>query len=324
MARDRHPAVALFIECDPHLVDVNVHPAKAEVRFRDPGLVRALLVSAIRAAIGLQGQETSATTGQAAYDVLRRSAFSSVQMPPRGSWQPQSSFAAPLYPQQPQGFAETGQAAFTAFTPAADTRAHEAPPQEAIDRPLGAARAQIHATYIVSQTRDGLILVDQHAAHERIVYEKMKKQIASGIARQSLLIPVIVELDDHAIGLLLDHAEDLAACGLVLDSFGPGAVAVRETPALLGQDDAEALVRDIAEHLAEHESHAPLEQRLLAIISRMSCHGSVRAGRLLKPEEMNALLREMEATPGSGQCNHGRPTYIALGLNDLERLFGRA
>ena len=190
--------------------------------------------------------------------------------------------------------------------------------------PLGAARAQIHATYIVSQTRDGLILVDQHAAHERIVYEKMKKQIASGIARQSLLIPVIVELDDHAIGVLLDHAEDLAACGLVLDSFGPGAVAVRETPALLGKEDVEGLVRDVAEHLAEHESHAPLEQRFWP--SSRACPAMARCGRAacLKPEEMNALLREMEATPGSGQCNHGRPTYIALGLNDLERLFGRA
>ncbi|MGQ3361616.1 MAG: DNA mismatch repair endonuclease MutL, partial [Phreatobacter sp.] len=211
------------------------------------------------------------------------------------------------------------------IAPSADARAAEAAPTgDDLDRPLGAARAQVHGTYILSQTRDGLVIVDQHAAHERLVYERLKRQMAdSGIARQALLIPIVVELDPADAARLIERADDLAAFGLVLEPFGPGAVIVRETPAMLGDVDAEALTRDIAEHLAEWDSTAPLERRLMAVAATMACHGSVRAGRLLRPAEMNALLREMEATPGSAQCNHGRPTSVTLSLADVERLFGR-
>ncbi|MFZ1884820.1 MAG: DNA mismatch repair protein MutL, partial [Rhodoplanes sp.] len=222
-------------------------------------------------------------------------------------------------------FAEEAQAAFDVGAPSADARPQPSEATaEALDRPLGAARAQLHETYIVAQTRDGVVIVDQHAAHERIVYERMKAQLAaSGIARQTLLIPEIVELDEADVARLLARADELARYGLVIESFGPGAVAVRETPALLGQVDAQALLRDLAEHMAEWDEALPLERRLLSVAATMACHGSVRAGRRLRPEEMNALLREMEETPNAGQCNHGRPTYVELKLSDIERLFGR-
>jgi DNA mismatch repair protein MutL len=193
-----------------------------------------------------------------------------------------------------------------------------------VDRPLGAARAQVHETYIVAQTRDGVVIVDQHAAHERLVYERMKAALAqSGVARQILLIPDIVELDEADVERLTARSAELARFGLIIESFGPGAVAVRETPGMLGEIDAGALLRDLAEHMAEWDEALPLERRVLHVSATMACHGSVRAGRRLKPEEMNALLREMEATPNSGQCNHGRPTYVELKLADIERLFGR-
>jgi DNA mismatch repair protein MutL len=193
-----------------------------------------------------------------------------------------------------------------------------------LERPLGAARAQLHETYIVAQTRDGIVIVDQHAAHERIVYERMKAALEkSGVARQILLIPEIVELDEADVERLTARTAELAKFGLVLEAFGPGAVAVSETPSLLGETDAQALVRDLAEHMAEWDAALPLERRLMHVAATMACHGSVRAGRRLKPDEMNALLREMEVTPNSGQCNHGRPTYVELKLGDIERLFGR-
>jgi DNA mismatch repair protein MutL len=199
-----------------------------------------------------------------------------------------------------------------------------APVADLIDRPLGAARAQVHETYIVAQTRDGLIIVDQHAAHERIVYERLKAALdKSGVARQILLIPEIVELDEAAVERLVARAEELLSYGLAIEPFGPGAVAVRETPSLLGEIDAKAFVRNLAEHMEEWEQALPLERRLMHVAATMACYGSVRAGRRLKPEEMNALLRDMEATPNSGQCNHGRPTYVELKLSDIERLFGR-
>ena len=221
-------------------------------------------------------------------------------------------------------FAEPGQAAFDVGTPTADVRFEQAPAPDLKDRPMGAARTQIHETYIVSQTRDGLIVVDQHAAHERIVYEKLKGSLAkNGVQRQILLIPEIVELDEATVEKLLDRAEELCAFGLAIDSFGPGAVAVRETPSLLGKANAAGLLRDLAEHMAEWDEALPLERRLMHVAATMACHGSVRAGRRLKPEEMNALLREMEDTPNSGQCNHGRPTYVELKLADIEKLFGR-
>ena len=221
-------------------------------------------------------------------------------------------------------FTERAQAAFDVGAPSADVRIESQPVSDLVDRPLGAARTQIHETYIVSQTRDGLIIVDQHAAHERIVYERLKASLAeNGVQRQILLIPEIVELDEATVEKLLDRAEELCAFGLAIDSFGPGAVAVRETPSLLGEIDAGALVRDLAEHMAEWDEALPLERRLMHVAATMACHGSVRAGRRLKPDEMNALLREMESVPNSGQCNHGRPTYVELNLTDIERLFGR-
>jgi len=221
--------------------------------------------------------------------------------------------------------AEPAQAAFDVGEPAADPAiARFEPAADQIDRPLGAARAQLHETYIIAQTRDGLVIVDQHAAHERIVYERMKSAIEkSGIARQILMIPEIVELDEADAGRLTGRAEDLARFGLIIESFGPGAVAVREIPSMLGDANVRGLITDLAEHMAEWDDALPLERRLLHVSSTMACHGSVRAGRRLKPDEMNALLREMEAVPNSGQCNHGRPTYVELKLTDIERLFGR-
>jgi DNA mismatch repair protein MutL len=223
------------------------------------------------------------------------------------------------------GFAEAAQAAFDVGAPSADARVESfAPAPDLLGRPLGAARAQVHETYIVAQTRDGLVIVDQHAAHERIVYERMKAALdAAGVARQILLIPEIVELEEADAERLVARAQELARFGLIIEAFGPGAVAVRETPSLLGEVDARGLLRDLAEHMAEWEDELPLERRLLHVSATMACYGSVRAGRRLKPDEMNALLREMEAVPNSGQCNHGRPTYVELKLADIERLFGR-
>jgi DNA mismatch repair protein MutL len=223
------------------------------------------------------------------------------------------------------GFAEPAQAGFDVGEPAADAAvASFEPAADQIDRPLGAARAQVHETYIVAQTRDGLVIVDQHAAHERIVYERMKEAIErSGVARQILLIPEIVELDEADVARLLTRTDELARFGLIMEPFGPGAVAVRETPSMLGEIDVRSLIGDLAQHLAEWDDSLPLERRLMHVSATMACYGSVRAGRRLKPEEMNALLREMEAVPNSGQCNHGRPTYVELKLTDIERLFGR-
>jgi DNA mismatch repair protein MutL len=326
LPRERHPVLALFVTIQSREVDVNVHPAKTEVRFRDGGLVRGLIVRALKEALEREGQRAATTGGGATI-----AAFRPRQGPhetPRGGYDWRRSPARPAPYVQPRssfGFAEAAQAAFDVGAPAADARADvaEAAP-ELLDRPLGAARAQLHETYIVSQTRDGLVIVDQHAAHERIVYERMKAALdASGVARQILLIPEIVEIDEADAARLAARAEDLERFGLAIESFGPGAVAVRETPSMLGEVDVQGLVRDLAEHMAEWDDSLPLERRLMHVAATMACHGSVRAGRRLKPEEMNALLREMEDVPNSGQCNHGRPTYVELKLGDIERLFGR-
>ena len=327
LPRDRHPVVVLFLTVDPREVDVNVHPAKAEVRFRDPGLVRSFLVRTLQDALAREAARAATTGGSAAMAALRAGLAV-----PRVGWDWRHSPAAPLEAgsltlanAHPPELAEPGQAAFDVGPPSADGRAGQsAPALELLERPLGAARAQLHETYIVTQTRDGLVIVDQHAAHERIVYERLKAALAqTGVARQMLLIPEIIELDESAVERLCARADELARYGLAIEPFGPGAVAVRETPALLGAIDAGALVRDLAEHMAEWDEALPLERRLMHVAATMACHGSVRAGRRLKPEEMNALLREMEGTPGSGQCNHGRPTYVELKLGDIERLFGR-
>jgi DNA mismatch repair protein MutL len=346
LPRDRHPLLALFVTLDPRELDVNVHPAKTEVRFRNAGLVRALLVHALKIALAREGTRAATTGGSATIAAFRPEQGSYLSSsfrnagPRRGGYDWRRSPARPGEPRRGffpgAGFAEPGQAAFDVGAPAIGgeaalarigavaTAAVASPAPEATAHPLGAACAQVHDAYIVAQTRDGLVVVDQHAAHERIVYEKLKAALErTGVARQILLIPEIVELDEADVERLLAHASELARYGLVLESFGPGAVALRETPSLLGEIDGVGLVRDLAEHLSEWDETAPLERRLMHVAATMACHGSVRAGRRLKLQEMNALLREMEVTPNSGQCNHGRPTYVELKLTDIERLFGR-
>ena len=325
LPRDRHPLLALFVTLQAREVDVNVHPAKTEVRFRDGGLVRGLIVRALKEALAREGQRAATTGGSATI-----AAFRPLGMARRGSYDWRRSPARPpgyvsARSATALGFAEAAQAAFEVGEPSAEAGVESfAPAAELIERRLGAARAQVHETYIVSQTRDGLVIVDQHAAHERIVYERMKAAIGkTGVARQILLIPEIVELDEADAARLVARAGELARFGLVIEAFGPGAVAVRETPSMLGEIDMQGLLCNLAEHIAEWDDELPLERRLLHVSATMACHGSVRAGRRLKPDEMNALLREMEETPNSGQCNHGRPTYVELKLTDIERLFGR-
>jgi DNA mismatch repair protein MutL len=325
---DRHPALALYVECDPREVDVNVHPAKAEVRFRDPGLVRGLIIGALRQTLAGGAMHRSASGGADKLAAFARASSGGLRPgagapawgnAPARDWDWRASPAAPA------GLSEGAAPAFLHAAPQADARAHAAAPDPAaLDAPLGAARAQVHDTYIVAQTRDGMVIVDQHAAHERLVYEKLKRQRAeTGVERQMLLIPVVVDLPESDIARLTENADALARSGLVLEPFGPGALAVSEAPALLAKADLAQLVRDVADALADEAQSTALEARLDHVLATMACHHSVRAGRRLTGEEMNALLREMEATPGSGQCNHGRPTYVELKLSDVERLFGR-
>ena len=317
LARDRHPVVALFLEIDPALVDVNVHPAKAEVRFRDSGLVRGLIVGALRRALTEAGHQAATTVAAQALGAFRPGE------PIHGQALTSHALREALAAWQGPVPSSAGLPGLSAPSAAAAP----APPGEdpaAIDFPLGAARAQLHETYIVAQTRDGIVIVDQHAAHERLVYERMKRSLAAkGVERQVLLIPEVVELGEAAATRLVARARELQELGLLIERFGHGAVAVREVPALLGQVDAAGLARDLAEELAEMDQHLALKERLEEVCGTLACHGSVRAGRLLKTDEMNALLRQMEATPHSGQCNHGRPTYVELKLGDIERLFGR-
>jgi DNA mismatch repair protein MutL len=311
--KGRHPLLALFVSLPTREVDVNVHPTKAEVRFREPGRVRALLAGALGQALHSAGHRASAAGGVRTLQTLARSAAV------RPATRRTETHIGP-------GLAEAMQAPFENLAElSADTEGSAEPASDLLDCPLGAARAQLHGTYIVSQTRSSVIIVDQHAAHERLVYERMKSALATGgqIARQGLLIPVIVELDDDEALALAEKADALAALGLVIERFGRGAVLVREIPALLGQTDVAGLVRDLARDMASEEASCSLDERLKAVCATMACYGSVRAGRRLTPEEMNALLRAMEATPHSGQCNHGRPTYVELRLADIERLFGR-
>lgn len=331
LARDRHPLTALFLELDTAVVDVNVHPAKAEVRFRDPALVRGLIVGGLRHALAGAGHRASTTVAADALQGLRPGMTPAYRPGPSaqgfsswggGGWGPALAQAIP-------GLSETSARHEPTFepggyAPSGFSEDGRAPAPDLVDHPLGAARAQVHETYIVAQTRDGVVIVDQHAAHERLVYEKMKAEMAVGaVARQALLIPEVVELDPAEAERVVARAEELAALGLVIEPFGAGAVLVRETPALLGETDAGGLVRDIADDLAENDQALALKERLAEVCSTMACHGSVRAGRRLTAQEMNALLRQMEATPHSGQCNHGRPTYVELKLADIERLFGR-
>lgn len=313
----RHPVVALFITIQPEAVDVNVHPAKAEVRFREPGVVRGLIVSGIRHALAGAGHRTASTVSLGALGAMR---------PATGLSARTGMQAAARWPSP--GLAETAaryQAPLGGIdTPSAPPAAAADPEASGADYPLGAARAQIHGNYVVAQTADGIVIVDQHAAHERLVYERFKKALADGgVKRQVLLLPEVVELEEPAVDRILARADELAELGLLLEGFGTGAVVVREVPALLGDLDVRGLVRDLADELMELESAEGLRNRLEAVCSTMACHGSVRSGRRLNEAEMNALLREMERTPHSGQCNHGRPTYVELRLADIERLFER-
>ena len=321
--KGRSPYLALFLETVPSDVDVNVHPTKAEVRFRDAGRVRALLVGAIRDTLAAAGHRASAQGGVLTAESFTREPVAGYPSADAREF----AYARGALPAAPGGgFGEEPQSPFEALArPSGDARAAALPAREdLLQRPLGAARAQLHENYIVAQTRDGLVIVDQHAAHERLVYERLKAALANGgVATQGLLIPHIVNLDEDEAASLLEKAEELSELGLVLESFGKGAVAVRETPALLGETDVEGLVKDVAAEIVGEGTAKSLKDRLEAIASRMACHGSVRSGRRLTGEEMNALLRQMEATPYSGQCNHGRPTYVSLKLADIERLFGR-
>jgi len=323
LARNRHPIVALFLTCDPAEVDVNVHPAKAEVRFRDAGLVRGLIVSALKHALADAGHRSSTTTAEAALGSFTA----------QPGYQGGSHSPGPIYqgtsrsprPKDGSGM-ETPFLDYNAQPGArVEQPAPAAPTEPAPDKfPMGAARGQLHETYIISQSADGIVIVDQHAAHERLVYERMKKALEhSGVASQVLLLPEVVELEPDLVARLEARAGQLAELGLVLEGFGDGAVIVREVPAMLGGCIIKGLVRDLADDVAEFDEALSLKERLEDVCSTMACHGSVRAGRRLTVAEMNALMREMEVTPHSGQCNHGRPTFVELKLSDIERLFGR-
>ena len=319
LARDRHPLVALFLEVPAEAVDVNVHPAKAEVRFRDAGLVRGLIVGALKHALAEAGHRASTTVANYALGALNPGGGGAAPYRQHGGSVPRGLAEAAAHYQAPEGTLLPGLGAPTVAMAAA-----EDPAEAGEDFPLGAARAQLHETYILAQTSDGIVIVDQHAAHERLVYERMKQSLRNGgVARQGLLMPEVVELDEASAGRLAARADDLAELGLTLEAFGPGAVVVRETPALLGEVEVQGLVRDLADELAELGDTFALKERLQDVCGTMACHGSVRAGRRLNGAEMNALLREMEVTPHSGQCNHGRPTYVELKLADIEKLFGR-
>ncbi|MBC93835.1 MAG: DNA mismatch repair endonuclease MutL [Rhodospirillaceae bacterium] len=326
LARQRYPLVALFVSINSEKVDINVHPAKTEVRFRDSGVIRGLIVSALKHALAQAGHRASTTVSDAALGALKPEERVKVFDRAQGSFQKNrmfkdqsasmSDFYSPLSEDIPG----------LDVAPNAKISTVNSDHEEiySVDHPLGAARAQVHETYIVSQSEDGIIIVDQHAAHERLVYERMKKALeVGGVLSQGLLIPEVVEVSDVIATRLIERAEEFAELGLIIEKFGNGAVVVREVPALLGQTDVRALINDLADDLVEMDSNLSLRERLEEVCSTMACHGSVRAGRQLNNEEMNALLREMEVTPHSGQCNHGRPTYVKLKLADIEKLFGR-
>ena len=325
LAHNRHPLLALFLNIPPESIDINVHPAKTEVRFRDSGLVRGLIVSALKNALAEAGHRASTTISNQALGLMqpKNSTFD------YDTWNKRTS-----YPTKP-GFMEKqriteilhdpiDQLTNLEMAPSVKHISEEEKNEVSEDWPLGVARAQLHETYIIAQTEKGIIIVDQHAAHERLVYENMKKAIKQGeIKRQGLLIPEIVELDQSSAERIIERAEQLNELGLVIETFGPGAVIVREVPAMLGELDIRGLINDLADDLDQNDEAIDLKDRLADISSTMACHSSIRAGRRLNGREMNALLRQMETTPHAGQCNHGRPTYIELKLEDIERLFGR-
>ena len=311
----RYPLAALFVECDFERVDVNVHPAKAEVRFREPGIVRGLVISALRHALAEEGHRASSTVADATLGAFKKSEISNISTNLRmnQSWsrEMQNNNLDQV------GFSEL-QNNFSARQASIETN------NDQIINRLGAARAQVHENYIISQTADGIVIVDQHAAHERLVYEKLKNKMAlNGVSSQTLLIPEIIELSEQDSAVLMDLSADLSRFGLSIENFGGNSIVVRETPAILGEVNAKSLILDILDELKDWSESNLIKEKLDAILSRVACHGSIRSGRIMKGEEMNALLREMEITPHSGQCNHGRPTYVKLKLSDIEKLFGR-
>tara|TARA_B100001057_G_scaffold49912_1_gene44482 strand:- start:4979 stop:6847 length:1869 start_codon:yes stop_codon:yes gene_type:complete len=328
LAKDRYPAVVLFLDCNPHFVDVNVHPSKLEVRFREPGVVRGLVISAIRHALAEAGHRASSTIANTALGAMKEHNSFSKSLYQSGL---NKNHSGKSIPDNIFGSAETsymGRFESQQFevleTPSgsfADNKRKDELPSK---YPLGAARGQVHENYIIAQTEDSVVIVDQHAAHERLVYEELKEQrAASGVNRQVLLIPEIIELSNSDITSLITEKEQLLKSGLVLEEFGENAIIVRETPALLGDFNVKSLILDILDELLSSGNSKKLEEEIASILSRKACHGSIRSGRRLNQEEMNALLRKMEVTPYSGQCNHGRPTYIELKLKDIEKLFGR-
>ena len=327
LPRGRYPMLVLFLTVPPEEVDVNVHPAKTELRFRDPNAVRSLLIGALRDALGTAGHRATGSLSQSALDRMMRPQHRPAPTPGAA---PDTSPRAYMSHSRPRGFgfSDKAQAPLEAVSaPSGDTRGTAIVEDEA-DYPLGAARAQVQDTFIIAQTADALVIVDQHAAHERLVYERLKHAYSNGgITRQLLLIPDVVELDGEAVAALLAASNELESLGLVVEAFGQSAIIVREVPALLGTCDVKGLLSDLASALAEAEEDGEggrvLAARLDHVLSTMACHGSVRGGRRLSPDEMNALLRDMEKTPFSGQCNHGRPTYIELKLTDIEKLFSR-
>ncbi|WP_299929280.1 DNA mismatch repair endonuclease MutL [uncultured Pelagimonas sp.] len=324
LSRDRHPAVALFVDCDPHKVDVNVHPAKSEVRFRDPGIVRGLIVSSLRHALAEAGHRASTTVADMTLGAMRPEVTEprvyQMDRPSLGARTAAYQAQAPQ-PVNP-GFSDLAQSYSARVVDPVDADPQAIQSDEGL--PLGAARGQVHENYIIAQTETGMVIVDQHAAHERLVYEKLKNQMAeNGVAAQALLIPEVVDLSPDDQAQILAVADDLAQMGLRIEPFGGDAIAVRETPAILGEVNAKAVILDILDELSDVGQSQLVREKIEAILSRVACHGSIRSGRRMRAEEMNALLREMEATPHSGQCNHGRPTYVELKLSDIERLFGR-
>jgi DNA mismatch repair protein MutL len=328
LAGNRHPALALFLDVPPEALDVNVHPAKTEVRFKDAGLIRSMIVGGLRAALGEAGHRASTTVAAQTLGAFRPGFLGDGGN--QASFHSAQAFQAPIDAPSSSGQGMQEAAADWLSTPqAASANAEPAPAH----LPLGLARAQLHETYILAQTHDGFVIVDQHAAHERLVYERMKTQMAArGIARQILLVPEVVEMEASDAERLLARAEELAEMGFVIEAFGPAqgeagearmAVMLREVPAMLYGADCKTMLTDMAQEMAELGAGLALKECLEEIAGTLACHTSVRAGRRLNVDEMNALLRDMEATPNSGQCNHGRPTYVELRLNDIERLFGR-
>ena len=326
MPRDRFPAAAIYINCRPDFVDVNVHPGKSEVRFRDPQGIRSLIVTGIRQVIAIEGHRSSSTLSTAALGAMREQTH---QMPSANNEQVTKNSKNMDYNGNKRFFTRDVEPAFQeTWKPSArdfQTKNEHANFIEEFESfPLGAPIAQFGENYIISQNEDGIVIIDQHAAHERLVYEKLKEQVKDNkIEVQALLVPEILEFSEPEILVLMEYKDNLRRYGLKINQFGINSIAVQEIPAILNSENIKKLIFDILDELTDLENSDTLEKKINAVLSRIACHGSIRSGRMLRTEEMNSLLREMENTPNSGQCNHGRPTHISIRMSDIERLFGR-